>query len=58
MNTQPGSTTKLIEPNVNSHHFGFGAVDLEKIVHSPEDCELTGRMPSNKFKEKLLVKQR
>ena len=47
-----------IETNVNSHHFGFGALDLDKVIKTPGDCELTGCMPSNKFKEQIMVKQR
>jgi len=46
------------ETNVNSHHFGFGALDLDKVVVTTNECELTGRAPSNKFKEQIMVKQR
>ena len=44
--------------NINSHHFGFGALDLDNIIVTPEDCLHTQRQPSNKFKEKVMLKQR
>ena len=47
-----------IEINVNQHHFGFGALELDKVIKTPGQMELTGRMPSNKFKEKISLKQR
>jgi len=44
--------------NINSHHFGFGALDLDNILVTPEECLHTQRQPSNKFKEKVMLKQR
>ena len=44
--------------NINSHHFGFGALNLEKLQKTPGDSRTTHLQPSNKFKTKIALKQR
>jgi len=44
--------------NVNSHHFGFGALNLDKLQKTPGDSRTTHLQPSNKFKMKIALKQR
>ena len=44
--------------NINSHHYGFGHLDIENFMKTSKDSVATHRDPSNKFKEKLVLKQR
>ena len=44
--------------NVNAHHFGFGALCTDKLSASLREDTITNQPASNKFKNKLMLRQK
>ncbi len=58
MITSPNGTRKITQKQLMSHYFGFGTLELDRMV-SPSHFNATTQIEgSGKFQQKLLMKQR